>query len=139
MTRTDFEVGYAPKSDQAERHNLDRDCSSQIAEEGFGLLEGRWKMGILFHLFDQTTLRFSELERLIPRVSQKMLTQQLRELERDGIVNRAVYAEVPPKVEYSLTDLGQELRPALHELVMWAASRRKTLDSEKNTHNVVAK
>jgi len=96
-------------------------------------------MGILFHLFDQTTLRFSELERLIPRVSQKMLTQQLRELERDGIVKRNVYAEVPPKVEYSLTDLGQELRPALHELVMWAASRRKTLDSEKNTHNVVAK
>jgi DNA-binding HxlR family transcriptional regulator len=68
-----------------------------------------------------------------------MLTQQLRELERDGIVKRNVYAEVPPKVEYSLTDLGQELRPALHELVMWAASRRKTLDSEKNTHNVVAK
>lgn len=88
-------------------------------------------MGILFHLFDQTTLRFSELERLIPRVSQKMLTQQLRELERDGIVKRNVYAEVPPKVEYSLTDLGQELRPALHELVMWAASRRKTLDSKK--------
>ena len=86
-------------------------------------------MNILFHLFDQTTLRFSELERLISRVSQKMLTQQLRELERDGIVKRNVYAEVPPKVEYSLTDLGQELRPALHELVMWAASRRKKLDS----------
>jgi len=128
MTRTDFNVGYAPKSDQDKLHNLDRECSSQIAEEGFGLLEGRWKMGILFHLFDQTTLRFSELERLIPRVSQKMLTQQLRELERDEIVKRTVYAEVPPKVEYSLTDLGKELRPALHELVMWAASRRKLLN-----------
>jgi len=132
MTRTDFEVGYAPKSDQDDGHNLDRACSSQIAEEGFGLLEGRWKMAILFHLFDQTTLRFSELERLIPRVSQKMLTQQLRELERDGIVKRNVYAEVPPKVEYSLTDIGQELNPALHELVMWAASRRKALDSRKD-------
>jgi len=131
MTRTDFKVAYAPKSDQDKLHNLDRDCSSQVAEEGFALLEGRWKMGILFHLFDQTTLRFSELERLIPRVSQKMLTQQLRELERDGIVKRAVYAEVPPKVEYSLTDLGQELRPALHGLVMWSASRRKTLDSRR--------
>lgn len=69
----------------------------------------------------------------------EMLTQQLREMERDGIVKRNVYAEVPPKVEYSLTNLGQELRPALHELVIWAASRRKTLDSKKNTHNVVAK
>ncbi len=128
MTRTDFKVGYAPKSDQDASHNLDRECSPQIAEEGFGLLEGRWKMGILFHLFDQTTLRFSELERLIPRVSQKMLTQQLRELERDEIVKRTVYAEVPPKVEYSLTVLGQELRPALHELVKWASSRRKSLN-----------
>ena len=128
MTRTDFEVGYSPKSNLTKDHLLDpSNCSPEIAEEGFGLLEGRWKMVILYHLFDQTTLRFSELERLISGISQKMLTQQLRDLEHDGIVQRTVYPEVPPKVEYRLTALGLELRPALHELVKWAALRRNKL------------
>ena len=76
-------------------------------EAAFRMLEGRWKMVIIFHLFDRGTLRFSELERAIPGVSQKMLIQQLRELERDGIVGRTVYPQVPPKVEYGLTEWGQ--------------------------------
>ena len=75
-------------------------------EEAFRILEGRWKMVIIFHLFARGTLRFSELEKAIPGVSQKMLIQQLRDLERDGIVRRPVYPQVPPKVEYSLTTLG---------------------------------
>lgn len=87
------------------------------------MLEGRWKMMIIFHLFDRGTLRFSELERAIPAVSQKMLIQQLRELERDGIVARTVYPQVPPKVEYALTQWGQAMCPALDALLEWAAMR----------------
>ena len=92
-------------------------------EAAFRMLEGRWKMVIIFHLFDRGTLRFSELERAIPRVSQKMLIQQLRELERDEIVARTVYPQVPPKVEYSLTSWGQAMCPALDALLEWAALR----------------
>ena len=84
-------------------------------EAAFRMLEGRWKVVIIFHLFDQTMLRFSELERAILGVSQKMLIQQLRELERDSIVERTIYPQVPPKVEYRLTDwgLGNVPRPGL--------------------------
>jgi DNA-binding HxlR family transcriptional regulator len=84
------------------------------------VLEGRWKLTILFELFGGRTLRFSELERTIPGISQKMLIQQLRDLERDGIVVRTVHPVVPPKVEYGLTPGGEELCPALDELLYWA-------------------
>jgi len=87
------------------------------------MLEGRWKLVILFHLFGGKTLRFSDLERAMPGVSQKMLAQQLRQLERDGIVARTVHAEVPPRVEYRLTDWGQSLCPALDQLLTWAEAR----------------
>ncbi len=89
-------------------------------ERAIRMLEGRWKLLILFHLFGGKTLRFSDLERAIPGISQKMLTQQLRQLERDGIVRRTVHPEVPPKVEYRLTAWGQSLCPALERLLTWA-------------------
>ncbi|MFN4296345.1 MAG: winged helix-turn-helix transcriptional regulator [Brevundimonas sp.] len=89
----------------------------------FRVLEGRWKMLILFHLFGGAVLRFSELERAIPSVSQKMLIQQLRQLETDGVVERTVYPEVPPKVEYRLTPWGQALCPALDAILKWAEQR----------------
>jgi DNA-binding HxlR family transcriptional regulator len=92
-------------------------------EQAFGMLEGRWKMVIVFHLFERGILRFSELERAIPGVSQKMLIQQLRDLERNGIVSRKVYPQVPPKVEYELTPWGQAMCPALDALLEWAAQR----------------
>lgn len=92
-------------------------------EAAFRILEGRWKMVIIFHLFAKGVLRFSELERAIPAVSQKMLIQQLRELERDGIVSRTVYPQVPPKVEYDLTEWGKAMCPALDALLEWAAMR----------------
>ena len=84
------------------------------------VLEGRWKLVILFHLFGGKVLRFSELERSIPGISQKMLIQQLRQLEKDGVVTRIVHHEVPPRVEYRLTDWGQALCPALDALLLWA-------------------
>ena len=90
-------------------------------EAALRMVEGRWKMIIIMHLFHRRVLRFSELERAIPGVSQKMLIQQLRELERDGIVAREVYPQVPPKVEYSLTPWGQAMCPALDALLEWAA------------------
>ena len=90
------------------------------------MLEGRWKMVIIFHLFDRGILRFSELERAIPGVSQKMLIQQLRDLEENGIVLRKVYPQVPPKVEYELTEWGQAMCPALDELLEWASKRPPT-------------
>jgi DNA-binding HxlR family transcriptional regulator len=102
----------------------DRDAAAAGGvEKALRMLEGRWKMIIIFQMFHFGILRFSELERVIPGISQKMLIQQLRELERDGIVFRTVYPEVPPKVEYGLTEWGQALCPALDMLLEWAALR----------------
>lgn len=92
-------------------------------QQAFRMLEGRWKFVILFHLFGGKLLRFSDLERAIPGISQKMLIQQLRQLEGDGIVRRIVHHQVPPKVEYCLTDWGQALCPALDALLTWAEQR----------------
>jgi len=83
------------------------------------MFEGRWKLAILFHLFGGNVRRFSELRRAIPAVSEKMLIQQLRHLERDGIVRRFVHQQAPPQVDYSLTDWGQALCPALDALLTW--------------------
>ncbi len=80
-------------------------------------------MTILFHLFGGGVLRFSDLERAIPAISQKMLIQQLRKLESDGIVRRIVHHQVPPKVEYCLTGWGEKLCPALDALLLWAENR----------------
>jgi DNA-binding HxlR family transcriptional regulator len=94
------------------------------------MLEGRWKLVILFHLFGGKTLRFSDLERAIPAISQKMLTQQLRQLEQDRIVTRIVHPAVPPKVEYHLTEWGQSLCPALDRLLTWAEHQPAPLHPE---------
>lgn len=92
-------------------------------EAALKLLEGRWKLVILFHLFGGQVQRFSDLERAIPGISQKMLIQQLRQLEADGIVIRTVYPEVPPRVDYRLTPWGQSLCPALDAILKWAELR----------------
>ena len=92
-------------------------------EQALKFLEGRWKLVILFRLFGGKVLRFSELEKAIPAISQKMLIQQLRQMEADGIVRRIVHHQVPPKVEYCLTDWGQALCPAFDALLQWAAAR----------------
>jgi DNA-binding HxlR family transcriptional regulator len=87
-------------------------------------LEGKWKIRILYQLFSTDVLRFSELERRIEGVTQKMLIQQLKELEKDGLVRRIVYPQVPPKVEYSLTKVGYALAPAIGDLMEWAELRQ---------------
>lgn len=90
-------------------------CTVAVTLEVIG---GKWKSLILWHL-RKKTLRFSQLQRRLVRVTQKMLTQQLRDLERDGLVFRQVYAEVPPRVEYSLTELGQSVIPILNLMCDW--------------------
>ena len=87
-------------------------------ETALDVLAGKWKILILWYL-RRETLRFSELQRLLPRVTQKMLIQKLRELEEDGIVHREVYPVVPPKVEYSLTEYGETLKPIIKQMYMW--------------------
>jgi DNA-binding HxlR family transcriptional regulator len=102
--------------------------AARDVEQAFNVIEGRWKLLILFHLFGGKILRFSELERAIPAISQKMLIQQLRQLESDGMVRRIVHHQVPPKVEYGLTDWGQALCPALDALLKWAALRDQMIE-----------
>jgi len=85
------------------------------------VIGGKWKPIILYIIRDETK-RFGEIKRLIPTITQKMLTQQLRELEKDGIVNRKVYPVVPPKVEYSLTDYGRTLIPILNAMAKWGVT-----------------
>ena len=109
-------------------HGYTRETAAEGVEAALKLLEGRWKLVILFHLFGGHILRFSDLERSIPAVSQKMLIQQLRQMERDGIVRRIVHHQVPPKVEYCLTEWGQALCPALDALLAWAAQRENQTD-----------
>jgi DNA-binding HxlR family transcriptional regulator len=92
-------------------------------EACFSMLEGRWKLVILFHLFGGQIQRFSDLERRVTGISQKMLAQQLRQLEADGIVERTVHQQIPPKVDYRMTPWGQELCPALDALLKWTELR----------------
>lgn len=108
-------------------------------EAALAVIGGRWKVPILWNLATGTC-RFGELSRKLPEVSQKMLTQQLRELEADGLVRRKVFPEVPPRVEYSLTVLGQSLEPLIGALSKWGErflserpARAKTVKAKLRT------
>jgi DNA-binding HxlR family transcriptional regulator len=92
------------------------------AEVTLKVIGGRWKVIVLYHLF-QGVKRFSELRRAIPKVTQKVLTQQLREMERDGIVSRTVYPVVPPRVEYRLTPKGETLKPVIEATCRWGVQQ----------------
>ena len=130
MTRTHEKVSYAPPGKDGGYTPV---TAAGGVEQAFKFLEGRWKLVILFHLFGGNVLRFSDLERAIPAISQKMLIQQLRQMENDGIVRRIVHHQVPPKVEYGLTVWGQALCPALDALLKWAAERdRLSSQQERN-------
>ena len=96
------------------------ECSVRTA---LNIIGGKWKPVILYYLMEGTR-RFGELRKEMPDATQKMLTQQLRELERDGIVARKVHQVVPPKVEYSLTPYGRTLRPVMRELCKWGEKHR---------------
>lgn len=97
------------------------------------IIGGKWKPLILYRLGTDGTLRFSEVKRAIPSITQKMLTQQLREMESDGIVHREVYPQVPPKVEYSLTELGQSVMPIISQLCQWGKEYETWYQTQANS------
>ena len=95
------------------------DCNPGCSVEAtISLIGGKWKCVVLFHLLNET-VRFNEIRRRVPGVTQRMLTNQLRELEDDGLITRTVYPEVPPKVEYSLSPRGRSLEPVFTALKVW--------------------
>jgi DNA-binding HxlR family transcriptional regulator len=100
------------------------------AEVTLGLISGRWKLTILSHLV-QRTMRFSDLISAIEGISRRILTQQLRQLEKSGLVHREVFAQVPPKVEYSLTELGKTLIPIIDVLGQWAVAHATQIGKQK--------
>lgn len=111
-------------------------CEKELT---LSIIGGKWKMIIMWHLGKEGTKRFSELKALIPDITQRMLTTQLRELEEDGIVDRKVYAVVPPKVEYSLTSRGQSLIPILDLMYEWGKEYMEESGLQVTIRNTSAK
>ncbi|RXZ80799.1 HxlR family transcriptional regulator [Paenibacillaceae bacterium] len=105
-------------------------CEKELT---LSVIGGKWKMIILWHLGKEGTKRFSELKSLIPDITQKMLVNQLRELEEGRIIHREVYPVVPPKVEYSLTDYGVSLIPVLDLMYEWGKNYMNTMEMENVT------
>jgi DNA-binding HxlR family transcriptional regulator len=97
-------------------------------ETALDILVGKWKPVILLRLFSNGTMRFSELQKAIPDITKKMLTQQLRELEYHDIIHREVYHQIPPKVEYSITAYGQRMTPLLQAMNDWGVAHIAHLD-----------
>ncbi|MFP7494517.1 helix-turn-helix domain-containing protein [Terribacillus saccharophilus] len=106
--------------------------------DALGILVGKWKPVILLHLLGNGTQRFNELKRSLPGITQKMLTNQLRELEEEDIIERKVYAQVPPKVEYSVTDYGRSLEPILHAMHEWGSKHTLHKQAKKNEQEAEA-
>ena len=110
----------AEKFDKFSKDTKTHDLNACPVTTAIDVIGGKWKVIILYQLRGKT-LRFGELKRIIPKITQKMLAQQLRELEKDKLVRRQVYAEVPPKVEYTPTELAEKLNPALDLLCGWGS------------------
>ena len=104
-------------------------CYFQLATRVIG---GKWKPKVLFHLAQDGVVRFGELRRAVYGITEKMLIQSLKELEKDGLVNRKVYRQVPPKVEYSLTDIGKSFVPVLFAMFEWGKSYASYLVARGN-------
>lgn len=112
---------------------MERKPDNCSVEDALGILVGKWKPVILLYLLQEGTKRFSELKRNMPGITQKMLTKQLRELEDEDIIRRVVYPQVPPKVEYSMTDYGRSLEPVLEAMHEWGARHTEhKLEKQQN-------
>ena len=112
-----------------QRHDVEHLINCPM-EATLDLIGGKWKSVILFRL-SEGTKRFNELQRLLSRITPRMLTHQLRDLERDGLVHREVFPEVPPRVVYSLTDTGRTLQPVLEALMAWGIEQGLPLVQER--------
>ncbi|ELP58424.1 HxlR family transcriptional regulator [Clostridium pasteurianum DSM 525 = ATCC 6013] len=109
-------------------------CSNYKSEVEVTLevLSGKWKALILLNLSEHKVIRFNEFKRLIPEITQKMLSQQLRDLNDNGLVNKTIYSQVPPMVEYSLTKIGLDLIPILKSMDKWG---KRFVNNFMNLHN----
>jgi DNA-binding HxlR family transcriptional regulator len=107
-------------------------CQAHIA---FLIIGGKWKSAILYALGKHGLVRFNQLKQMIPEISQKMLTQQLRELERDGLINRKAYPEIPPRVEYSLTKLGLSIGVIYKAVFTWQQENYKTIEQCRHKYD----
>jgi len=107
--------------------NVEYNCPMELTLD---LIGGKWKSLILWHLGEKT-MRFSDLRRSLPQITQKMLTQQLRHLEENGLVDRLIYTQIPPKVEYSLTIAGKSLLPILSTLCHWGLHHANEVESTR--------
>ncbi|WP_099361319.1 winged helix-turn-helix transcriptional regulator [Fredinandcohnia onubensis] len=106
--------------------NGEFNCEKELT---LSIISGKWKITIIYYLASGGPLRFSEIKRLFPKITHKVLTTQVRELEEDGIVHRKVYPEVPPRVEYSLTELGQSLMPIVFMMYDWGKQNIESFTS----------
>lgn len=112
--------------------NNEYQCSMELT---LALIGGKWKALILWHLGDKI-LRYNEMRKLLPNVTPKMLTQQLRELEDSGLVKRFIYTQIPPKVEYSLTEAGKSLLPILDTLCKWGLNYANEFEQTEQSKEV---
>ena len=117
-------------ADRRKKNSVPPSTEGCPVEITLGVIGGKWKGIILYHLIAGTR-RFSEFRRLYPGITAFMLTLQLRELERDGIIHREVYKEVPPKVEYSLTEFGRTLEPIILAMKAWGEGYQSKLDEAR--------
>ncbi|AQS05826.1 winged helix-turn-helix transcriptional regulator [Clostridium beijerinckii] len=108
--------------------DLESNCPMNLT---INILSGKWKIAILWHL-SRGTIRFNELQRLLTNITQKTLTMQLRELERDGIIYREVYPESPPRVEYGLTSIGESMTPILSAMCDWGKGYKKLINEDNS-------
>lgn len=111
------------------RNSVEKALEVCPVEVAVAVLGGSWKLSIVKELLERGTLRTAQLHRSIPLVSERTLTRQLRELEQDGIIDRKVYPQVPPRVEYSLTEIGETLRPIVEALNEWGKAFTTQLPS----------
>jgi DNA-binding HxlR family transcriptional regulator len=109
-----------------------KDLINCPAERAIYFLGGKWKIRILFTLFNNKKVRFNELKKVLKTITQQMLSKQLKELETDGIVNRKVYQVVPPKVEYSLAEFGLSVIPILKSFSDWNRKNTRTISLKLN-------
>lgn len=115
------------KRKETSTNSINREHIADVCGMAYAIdiLAGRWKLKILYKL-ETKTLRFGELKKIIPEITDRMLTLHLQELERDGLIRRAVYAEVPPRVEYSLTESAIQLIPIWDQLNVWGHAHRES-------------
>jgi DNA-binding HxlR family transcriptional regulator len=120
-------VGDTIQIESMKKYCKDEKISFCPVETGIELLSGKWKGRILWKLYNEKTMRFGELRKSLGNITEKMLTAQLRELENVSLVNRKVYMEVPPKVEYSLTEFGLSLAPILDDFATWGVENKEKM------------